>query len=205
MRLPWWLSPWREARRAQNLLADRIRGSAIVEGALRESLAQMTDRTREAERESASLRGQLAAAVTDSVTSGSALSTASPEFVLVGIPRGPGMGKRLMASRDLTVTAFAMTEYSDPPPRWKLGAILERLLVIDKPTYGEALAHMATIWANWDKDAPWSRPDARPLEDIQAIETADRERTSQPFASGGIIAVDRSGNYPPEQITQKED
>lgn len=159
--MPWWLNPWREAVRQQRDAAhmawesneryERLRVSA-------KELERLRDDLTRAEREVASLRGQLAAAVTDARTSGAALSTAQPEFVLVGIPRGPGQGKRIQVSRDIEVTAFAMTEMGEGEPRFKIGAIMAKLLVIDKPTYGEALQLLATIWASQDRD---SQPGAR--------------------------------------------
>jgi len=143
----WWLNPWREARRLrQSAEGYELRIHDLCRG--RDVDAR---KIAELEREIRSLRGKLAAAVTDARTSGAALVIAGPEFVMVGTPRQGG--KRLHVSRDITVTAFAMTEIDDPPPRWKIGAIMEQLLVIDKPTYSECLAHLATIWANWDRDA----------------------------------------------------
>jgi uncharacterized coiled-coil protein SlyX len=186
--LPWWLNPWHEVRHQDKMLAlaaqqastwqERSAVNALAcadyERRIKDlcdtaamdirTIHQLENDLAQAHRRVASLRGQLAAAVTDAKTSGAALSTAAPEFVLVGIPRGPGLGKRLMACRDPVVTAFAMTEMNDPPPRWKLGAILERLLVIDKPTYGEALNHMATIWGNWDRDEKTAIASASPAE-----------------------------------------
>lgn len=160
--LPWWLRPWDEARwlRAELHSAERAAGRQALDitGLERriESdqrvMRQQRDDLAKAEHELRRLRGQLAGAVTDAKVSGAALSTAQPEFVLVGIPRPDG-SKRLMASRNLDVTAFAMTDPDQPPPRWKLGVILARLLVIDKPDYQQALAHLMTIWANQDSDA----------------------------------------------------
>jgi hypothetical protein len=43
------------------------------------------------------------------------------------------------------------------------------------------LAHPSGIPLPAPADAPWSRPDAKPLEDIREIERADRRRTSRPF------------------------
>lgn len=74
-----------------------------------------------------------------------------PEFVLIGIDR-KGAGKRLIASRDLPGAALGMTAMDDPPPRFQIRAVLARTLFIDKPTYSEAMARMAEIWRNWDRD-----------------------------------------------------
>lgn len=172
--IPWWLRPWSEVRglrayasRQRRDLQARIDSLHQTAGRDIKTIRDLRDELARADCEIGSLRGQLAASVTGARTSGAALSTAAPEFVLVGIPRGAGLGKRLQASRDITVTAFAMTEIDDPPPRWKIGAIMERLLVIDKPTYGEALAHLATIWSNWDRD---ERPVIRDRQRRAAIE-----------------------------------
>jgi hypothetical protein len=76
----------------------------------------------------------------------------TPEFVLAGFGRGPA-GVRLIASRNLDGTNLTMTSFSDPPPRWLLTAKLGKALIIDKPTYGEALDHMSVIWRNWEAEA----------------------------------------------------
>jgi hypothetical protein len=84
-------------------------------------------------------------------TGANAPSSQKPDFVLVGIPR-PGAGVRLWASRELAGTSFDMTAMDDPPPRWMIRAVMAQALAIDKPTYPEAMAQMATIWRNWDAD-----------------------------------------------------
>jgi hypothetical protein len=149
VKLPWWLWPWR----ANRLLTAAIEGQREQLTDLLRSQSECNAERIRLNREISHLRGQLAAAVTDARTSGAALSTAKPEFIMAGIPRGPGIGKRIQVSRDIEVTAFAMTEMGDGEPRFKIGAILGRLLVVDKPTYGECLQHLATIWANQDRDA----------------------------------------------------
>jgi hypothetical protein len=82
---------------------------------------------------------------------------AEPEFCLVGLDR-KGAGKRLMASRNLAGTTMTMTDEKDPPPRWKLAAVMSNMLLIDKPTFGEALDHMGMIWRNWERDAREQEP-----------------------------------------------
>lgn len=160
--MPWWTHPVRSFRairaandslreQLQRLTAEKITREFEMQDLVRAKAAALQDNMR-LNRDLIQLRGQMAAAVTDARVSGAALSTAEPEFVLVGIPRPDG-SKRLMASRELDVTAFAMTEPDKPPPRWKLGAILGQLLVIDKPGYSEALAHLMTIWGNQDRAA----------------------------------------------------
>jgi hypothetical protein len=150
----WWLNPWHEAamlRKAAEGYEQRIDdlcGTARMDTA---AIIELEHQLATASRTAAQLRSQLATAVTDSRTSGSAIATAMPEFVLVGIPRPSMQGKRLYASRNIEVTAFAMTEMGTDP-HWKIGAVLRQLLVIDKPSYGQCLARMAEIWANWDRE-----------------------------------------------------
>lgn len=167
MSLPWWLNPWRERRR---LLADlahwRDEAMHMQQAANRHiaTIDEQAGRLRE-------LARQLRIAATQP-GSGQALigweqqGGAKPEFVLAGVDRGRAGGKRLYASKDLGGTAFGMTEMSDPPPRWKLSTAMERMLTIDKPTYGEALAHLMRIWSNWDRAGrPALEGAARPPDD----------------------------------------
>jgi uncharacterized coiled-coil protein SlyX len=163
VRLPWWLNPWHEARELQHTaggyeqriddLCETARMDMSTIAGQARTIAGLGDQLADSRHLVANLRGQLAAAVTDARTSGAAMATAQPEFVLAGTDRGPGRGKRIQVSRDIEVTAFAMTEMGDGEPRFKIGAIMARLLVIDKPTYGECLQYLATIWANQDRDA----------------------------------------------------
>lgn len=144
----WWLRPWSAYRQLRSVAAGQqkiIDGQSATISGLRTQLAAL-------ERELLRERSRLAAAVTDARVSAAVQSSVQPEFVLTGIPRPDG-SKRLMASRQLDVTAFAMTEPDQPPPRWKLGVIMGQLLVIDKPDYQQALAHLMTIWGNQDSDA----------------------------------------------------
>jgi hypothetical protein len=140
IRLPWWLSPWREVRacRAANLrLLGRLTKYA-------EDLDHSHHHSSRLESELRSLRSLSA--------QDGMLSTQTPEFVIVGIPR-PGMGVRLVASRDLGALAFGMTPTSTGGAQWKITATLDKTLFIDKPSYPEAFGHMSTIWRNWERDA----------------------------------------------------
>jgi hypothetical protein len=60
-------------------------------------------------------------------------------------------GKRLYASRDLKGSAFdlAVDAYGNGQG-WQLGTMMQRMLVITRPTYTECLAELMTIWRNWD-------------------------------------------------------
>jgi hypothetical protein len=147
VRLPWWLNPWREVRILQLRLVEQ-HGNIVAAREQMESAARDAAHWR-SQMEAA--QRQLAAAVTDAKVSGSALATSVPEFILVGIPRGNG--KRIQVSRNIEVTAFTITEPGDGEPRFKIGAVMGHLLVIDKPTYADCLAHLATIWENQNAEA----------------------------------------------------
>lgn len=160
MNLPWWLNPWREVRRLNDAAVRADYSLARMSGRLdemcetaRQDIATIETLTGR----NAELARQLAVAADAGPRSGKALvgweqqGGARPEFVLAGVDRGRAGGKRLYASKDLGGTAFGMTEMDDPPPRWKLSTAMERMLTIDKPTYGEALAHLMRIWSNWDR------------------------------------------------------
>lgn len=162
--VPWWLNPWGEMarlREVNEILLGRLelqrkqvgnfQASVETITTLKNELAWMRRELAATEAQSSRLRGQLSAAVTDAKISGSALATDMPEFIMTGIPRGAG--KRIQVSRHVEVTAFTMTEPGEGEPRFKIGAILRRLLVIDKPTYAECLAHLAVIWGNQDREA----------------------------------------------------
>jgi len=75
-----------------------------------------------------------------------------PEWVMVGVD--VPAGKRLYASRDLKGSAFAVAaaEHSYTADGWHLTTTMRRMLVITKPTYGECLAELMTIWQNWDAE-----------------------------------------------------
>lgn len=154
--LPWWASPWR-LRHERDVLAhlcDRLtEREADLTGEcarLRGQLVQSERLLRKADQDIDELRSQLHQARGSLHT---ATDHQQPEFVLVGIDRGPGLGKRLIASRDLPGAELAMTEMTDPPPRWVIRAVLARPLFIDRASYGQALEHMRQVWANWDAGA----------------------------------------------------
>jgi hypothetical protein len=74
-----------------------------------------------------------------------------PEWVMCGVD--VPAGKRLYASKDLKGSAFAvaMDTYGNGDG-WHLTSTLCRMLVITKPTYGECLAELMRIWANWENE-----------------------------------------------------
>lgn len=149
MRAPWWLRPYREVRdlrgsvRAAHTIIDEQQGRIRLGTAENHRLAGVVT----------GLRRQLADLMGAGNPEGSFTRSgaSTPEFVLAGLDRN-GNGKRLMASRHLTGTTMTMTDMADPPPRWKLAAALGQMLVIDKPSYAEALDRMAEIWRNWDAE-----------------------------------------------------
>lgn len=104
----------------------------------------------------------------------------SPDFVMLGLTRPAGMGVRLYASRDLPQAQFG------PPPMpqnvtagaYLLHSVMANMLVIDKPTYAEAMARMNEIWANWDREKKTMLEDAgrrRPSPDVIRELTAFNE------------------------------
>lgn len=148
VRLPWWLNPWREVRVLRWQRGEqeiRIRRMAELVSEMSDNVTRLKGHLAAAERQ---LRGNLHTATADQ----------KPEFVLVGIDRGPVLGKRLIAARDLPGAELGMTAIDDPPPRWQIRATLDRPLFIDGPDYATALDRMRAIWANWDKAATGGLP-----------------------------------------------
>jgi hypothetical protein len=88
-----------------------------------------------------------------------------PEWAVVGVSR-PG-GKRLHASMKLDSAHFGMTDISDPPPRYAFDAVMDEMLIIDKPTYGEAMARLAEILANRQRQHEISSPGVIPAGTLQ--------------------------------------
>lgn len=185
VKLPWWAWPWRSNKILQGVVSGQLAEITKLHDRLNEQREVKEEQLRlnavlhrELEacgRDRTSLRAEVArwksataAAATDARVSGSALSDTTPEFVMVGLRRGAG--KRIQVSRDVRVTAFAMTEPDDPPPRFKLGAVLARLVMIDKPTYSEALAHLATMWANEDAASQDGGPVITPSLERRTLE-----------------------------------
>jgi hypothetical protein len=82
-----------------------------------------------------------------------------PEWAMVGVD--VPAGKRLYASRDLKGTAFELAVDAHLNGEgWHLETVMRNMLVITKPTYGECLAELMTIWQNWDnagKELPAAR------------------------------------------------
>ena len=75
----------------------------------------------------------------------------NPEWVMVGVD--VPAGKRLYASRDLKGSAFAVAldeHYNGDG--WHLTTTMCRMLVVTRPTYGECMAEVLRIWANWADD-----------------------------------------------------
>ena len=74
-----------------------------------------------------------------------------PEWVMVGVD--VPAGKRLYASKDLKGSAFeaAMDEHWNGDG-WHLTSTMCHMLVITTPTYGECLAELMRIWANWEAE-----------------------------------------------------
>jgi hypothetical protein len=79
-------------------------------------------------------------------------STGAPRFVMVGIDADRGMC-RLYASRDVKSTAWGLRDRPDYTTAWHVDADMQHVLIIDKPSWGEAFAHAFTIWDNEDREA----------------------------------------------------
>ena len=165
--LPWWIRPWHACKRCHRILAhqsETIRRQSNAAAAYRDEIRR--------------LEQQLEATLSPSVPEGAL--TGKPEFVLTGQDRGNGMGKRLMASKDLGPTSMAMTDMDDPPPRWKLETVMGGMLIIDKPTYGAALEHMTMVWRNWERESV-----------VAAIPASNGEYAPKPEQRGAITGGER--------------
>lgn len=74
-----------------------------------------------------------------------------PEWVMVGVD--VPAGKRLYASRDLKGSAFQVAVDAHMNGEgWNLTTIMQKMLVITKPTYAECLAELMRIWQNWENE-----------------------------------------------------
>lgn len=84
-----------------------------------------------------------------------------PEWVMVGVD--VPAGKRLYASRDLKGSAFQVAVDAHMNGEgWNLTTVMQRMLVITKPTYSECLAELMRIWQNWanaGRELPAGRAD----------------------------------------------
>jgi hypothetical protein len=104
-----------------------------------------------------------------------AVSTGHPKFVMVGVDR-PGGGVRLYASREIPerelAFALAQDQYGTATG-WHIDAEMRHVLIIDKPTWGEAFAHAFMIWENADREA--ARELAR--QERAAVNVRRREET----------------------------
>lgn len=78
---------------------------------------------------------------------------AIPQFIFVGFGK-PGGSVRLYASRSFPRGApgFWNKSGSDGPAVWQLDADLDRMLVIDQPSWPEAMAKVFEIWGNEDAE-----------------------------------------------------
>jgi hypothetical protein len=158
----WWLRPWSTAlllRAANKNQRDMIDRQRAVNDQLFRDNRDLADGNAELRRQLANTtapRGSGRALIGYEQSGG-----AKPEFVIVGIDRGAAGGKRIYASRDLGAPSFGAEE-GRFDSAMKLITFMARMLVIDKPTYGEALARMAEIWANWDRDDKPALPQRRP-------------------------------------------
>jgi hypothetical protein len=146
--------PWRTIRAQRTRLAQLracLAESREVNQALGRRITGLLDDTKAQKRMIGDLKAVVRALQEPQEPAG--VTSMGLDFVLTGFDRGGGLGKRLMASRHLAKTSFGMTEMDDPPPRWQIRSTMTNMLIIDKPTYGEALDRLAEIWRNWDQKA----------------------------------------------------
>lgn len=146
--LPWWLRPWHSYLALQAASVEQskmimsqftlINELKTARTALREENARLQQKV-----------DQLLHPVATSTPEGA--FEVQPDFVMVGITRPGGAGKRLIASSHLGGTHFGMTPENKPPPRWVLEATMGEALFIDKPGYPEALAQVSVIWGNRER------------------------------------------------------
>jgi hypothetical protein len=75
-----------------------------------------------------------------------------PEFIMAGVD--VPAGKRLYASKDLKGSKFqvAIDSHTHDADGWFLTSIMQRMLVVTRPTYGEAMAEVIRIWKNWQDE-----------------------------------------------------
>lgn len=74
-----------------------------------------------------------------------------PEWAMVGVD--VPAGKRLYASRHLKGTAFEVAVDAHMNGEgWHLATVMQRMLVITRPTYSECLAELTRIWQNWENE-----------------------------------------------------
>lgn len=74
-----------------------------------------------------------------------------PEWVMVGVD--VPAGKRLYASKDLKGSAFQLAVDAHLNGEgWHLATVMQRMLVITKPTYAECMAELMRIWQNWENE-----------------------------------------------------
>jgi hypothetical protein len=99
-----------------------------------------------------------------------------PDWVMLGVPRAPGMGVRLYACKELPSADFQITE-AGFEAAWALDVTMKNVLVIDKPTYGEAIARLFEIWQ------PGSE---RPAIEGKRALPAGSGRTDAGPAQGGV-------------------
>lgn len=100
-------------------------------------------------------------------------STGKPSHIMVGFDR-PGGGVRLYASRNVDDTGWASRNTGKAANVWHLDADMDHVLIIDKPTWGEAYARAFEIWENHDRNAAIEAKEAeRRVKAIQARCTPD--------------------------------
>jgi len=124
-------------------------------------------------------------------------STGKPEFIMTGIQLPDGR-VRLYASRDLKNLNWGQRDMSYPNSgvAWHIDTDAQHMLIIDKPTWGEAFARAFEIWANEDAEKQRQltedgRRNARAANEVNAGRKALRGGTGELWP-----AASRSGRWP---------
>lgn len=167
MRIPWWLRPFTQYKALLRKHTAHLNKCAAL-------IQAEQDEIRRLDLQVTSLQRELAAA---HALPGGMPSTATPEFIFIGIPRPDG-SKRLWASKDLAGTAFTMTDDMAGGAKWKIGAIMANSLTTDGDSYGECIEKVLTIWANWLSTAQRLAPPPQ---------TSISERTGPPFKLDPVV------------------
>lgn len=84
-------------------------------------------------------------------------------------------GWRLYASREIPSAGFDVRSRKGDimgDPVWGVDALMEKMLIITKPTQGECLQQVMQIWANHDRAVQLEAAQARGRKAIEAKEAA---------------------------------
>jgi len=139
--LPWWLRPWSAVRALR--IEVRLRDAALETALLAcDDLRKQNEQMR-AETRLASGGSPVARPVGWEQPAGAVV----PQLALLAFGRGDLPGIRVYASRDLAGCVIEQAG-EDDAARWRAHLIMGRLLVLNAPDFGSALADMARVWTS---------------------------------------------------------